>query len=369
MSIKDYFAFTRGEKRGAVVLLLLIAILIAAQFFTSIFNTNKQTDFSEFENAINQFEKELKEKSKYKSQKLSIKLFEFNPNTISDSEWQKLGFKDWQIKTINNYKAKGGNWKTKSDVAKIYGLDSSHFEQLKPYILLPNNFDYKPPYSKSKERNLPITLFEFNPNTISKSQWKKLGFKDWQIKTIFNYKSKGGSWKTKNDVSKIYGLSEEHYQKLEPYILLPIEKGNSTKTSKKDYTKKVNINSANATELTSLKGIFSEKYALIIIKYRKSLGGFIKKEQLLEVWNMNKETYNGFLSQIEIGTKKPKQININNASLDDLKIHPYIDWSTANAIIKYRKANGKYKSIEDIKKIHLISNELYRKIAPYLKIK
>lgn len=368
MGIKDYFAFTRGEKRGAVVLLLIIAILIAAQFFTDIFNTNTQTDFSEFEDAINQFEKELKEKDNSKVQNLSIELFEFNPNTISDSEWKRLGFKDWQVKTINNYKAKGGNWKTKNDVAKIYGLDSSHYEQLKPYILLPDNFEYKSS-TNFKEKNLPITLFDFNPNTISKSQWKKLGFKDWQIKTIFNYKAKGGNWKTKSDVAKIYSLSESHYQKLEPYILLPVKKENSTKKAQKDYSKKVDINTADANELTNLKGIYSEKYAAIIIKHRDKIGGFSSKEQLKDVWNMSIETYNGFINQVVIGKYEPIKININTSSAAQLQSHPYIDWKTANAIIKYRKANGKYKSVEDVKKIHLISNKVYRKIAPYLKTK
>lgn len=368
MGIKDYFAFTRGEKRGAVVLLLIIFILIALQFFTDVFKNSEQTDFSEFEQEINAFEKKLKEQNHSPEKNLSIQLFEFNPNTISDNEWEKLGLKNWQIKTINKYKAKGGNWRTKNDVAKIYGLDSSHFEQLKPYILLPDAFEYKAS-KNSKEKELPITLFEFNPNTIPKSQWKKLGFKDWQIKTIFNYKSKGGSWKTKNDVSKIYGLSPEHYQKLEPYIILPLEKEKTSNKPQKDYSKKVDINTADTKELTNLKGIYSEKYAAIIIKYRDKLGGFTSKEQLKDVWNMNIETYNGFINQVVIGKYEPIKININTSSASQLQSHPYIDWKTANAIYKYRKANGEYKSVDDIKKIHLISSEVYRKIVPYLKTK
>ncbi|MDF1672217.1 MAG: helix-hairpin-helix domain-containing protein [Vicingaceae bacterium] len=368
MSIKDYFAFTRGEKRGAVVLLLLITLLIVAQFFTNTFTSTKQTDFSEFEEEINAFEKLLKEKDNFGNKSLSIELFEFNPNFISNNEWKRLGFKDWQIKTINKYKSKGGNWKTKSDVAKIYGLDNSHFEQLKPYILLPDVLEYKSS-KHSKEESPAITLFEFNPNIISKSEWKKLGFKDWQIKTIFNYKAKGGSWKIKSDVSKIYGLSPNHYKKLIPYILLPVEKEKQTKKAQKDYSKKVDINTADAKELTNLKGIYSEKYAAIIIKHRDKLGGFSSKEQLKDVWNMSIETYNGFINQVIIGKYEPIKININTSSASQLQSHPYIDWKTANAITKYRKANGKYKSVDDVKKIHLISSEVYRKIAPYLKIK
>ena len=368
MSIKDYFSFTRGEKRGTIVLLLIIVLLIAANFSIDLLKSTTQTDFSEFESAINEFEKEINaEKESAQNKTLSIELFEFNPNTISNEEWKKLGFKDWQIKIINNYKAKGGNWKTKNDVAKIYGLSEKHFEQLKPFILLPDNFEKK----KYDTKKLPTkaTYFKFDPNTISKAQWKKLGFKDWQIKTIFNYKSKGGSWRSKADVKKIYGLDEVDYNKLEPYILLPdIAQKKQYQSTKKDYTQKVNINTADAKEFTNLKGIFSEKYASIIVKHRNSLGGFIKKEQLLEVWNMKEETYNDFISQVILGNTNPKQININIATTDQLKKHPYIDWKTANAIFKYRKANGNFKKVEDLKKIHLINNETYRKIKPYLTI-
>ena len=79
----------------------IIILLIIGIQFADYFNVNKITDFSEFENAINQFEKE--QNSKLKSEKTPVKvaLFNFNPNTISDSEWVKLGFKEWQIKTIN----------------------------------------------------------------------------------------------------------------------------------------------------------------------------------------------------------------------------------------------------------------------------
>jgi len=365
MSIKDYFSFTQGEKRGVVILLLIIITLILFNFSLEYFIVKKQTDFSEFENAINKFEKELSKKNKLaNSPEFFFEFFKFNPNTISDEGWKKLGFKDWQIKTINNYKAKGGKWKTKTDVSKIYGLEESHFQQLKPFILLPEKLESK---TYKKKEKIKIDYFNFDPNIITKTEWKRLGFKDWQIKTIFNYKSKGGSWKTKADVKEIYGLDENNYYKLKPYILLPeYSKKEDSKT--KDYTNKININTADAKELTKLKGIYSEKYAKIIIKYRTSLGGFIKKEQLKEVWNLKEETFNGLKEQIIINLQNIKKININNTTIEKLKSHPYIDWKIANAIVKYKKANGNYTNIEELKKIHLINNKTYLKITPYLTI-
>ena len=376
MNIKDYFAFTKGEKRGVIVLLFIIVILSVGIQFIKFFKITEFTDFSRFDAEIAIFEKErtqqLKEDSLSKIKKndavLPTEFFEFNPNEIDDSNWLKLGFAAWQVKTINNYKAKGGEFRIKSDVSRIFGITDTLYQLLSPYILLPDEKENK--FNDSAKKNISkITYFNFDPNTISKEQWGNLGFKDWQIKTIFNYKEKGGSWKTKADVKKIYGLAEVDYNKLEPYILLPNEISKpETSVTKKDYTKKVNINTANAKELTNLKGINSEKYAEIIIKYRSELGGFVKKEQLKEVWNLKIETYNEFVNQIELGNTFPQQLNINKATVEELKIHPYIGWNIAKSIIAYRKSHGIYKDVSDIKQIHLITDEIYSKIVPYLTV-
>ncbi len=377
MDIKDYFAFTKGEKRGVVVLLSIIVLITVGIQFIKFFRITEFTDFSKFDAEISVFEKErnkqLKEDSLSKLTKnnfiLPTELFEFNPNEIEDSSWLKLGFAAWQIKTINNYKTKGGEFRIKSDVGKIYGVSDTLYQLLYPYILLPevkeNKFD-----NTFKKEATKITYFNFDPNSISKEQWEQLGFKEWQIKIIFNYKEKGGKWKTKADVKKIYGLAETDYYKLEPFILLPNEISKSeTSATKKDYTKKVNINTANAKELTNLKGINSEKYAEIIVKYRVELGGFVKKEQLKEVWNLKIETYNEFVNQLELGVVLPQQLNLNKATAEELKVHPYIDWNIAKAIIAYKKSHGNFKNVEDIKQIHLITDEIYSKIAPYLTVK
>ena len=361
MNIKDYFAFTKGEKRGSFVLLLIISLLIIANLSIGYFAPKTQTDFSEFKTAIDSFEREISNK---KNTTETLTLFNFNPNSCSDEDLKKLGFANWQIKSINKYKAKGGKWKTKNDVKKIYGLSQDHFHQLEPYIQLPN----KTNTNSSKKKKEVIRYFNFDPNTATESEWKKLGFKDWQIETIFNYKNKGGNWKTKSDVQKIYGLSENDFQKLKTYILLPEKKESKESFVKKDYTIMVDINKSTTKELTQLKGIHSEKYAAIIIKYRNKLGGFVRKEQLKEVWNMTSETYNNFEKQLDLGNSSPTQININAATIEELKTHPYIGWKIANTIVKYRKMHGNYSTLEDLKKIHLITAENYPKIVPYLKI-
>jgi competence ComEA-like helix-hairpin-helix protein len=63
-----------------------------------------------------------------------------------------------------------------------------------------------------------------------------------------------------------------------------------------------------------------------------------------------------------------KKININIATFDELKTHPYIKYSLANPIIAYRNEHGSFSKIEDIKKVMAVTDEIYKKIAPYLSI-
>ncbi len=68
-------------------------------------------------------------------------------------------------------------------------------------------------YTKSKGE-----LFYFDPNTLSAEGWKRLGLRDKTIGTIQNYLSKGGKFRKPEDVSKIYGLFPNEYERIAPYI-------------------------------------------------------------------------------------------------------------------------------------------------------
>jgi competence ComEA-like helix-hairpin-helix protein len=63
-----------------------------------------------------------------------------------------------------------------------------------------------------------------------------------------------------------------------------------------------------------------------------------------------------------------KRININNASVDEMKSHPYIKYNLANAIFQYRNQHGNFSSVESLKKIMIVTEEVFTKVAPYLTV-
>jgi len=215
-------------------------------------------------------------------------------------------------------------------------------------------------------------LFNFNPNNLAVSDWQKLGLSEKQIKVIKNFESKGGKFYRKEDLKKIYSIKADDYAKLEPFIIIP-ENANAYKINfrsaeiKKDIQplKLIDINTADSVQFESLNGI-GPAFASRIIKYRSRLGGFYQKEQLKEVYGLDSIVYQKVISQLTLDPTAINQIPINTVMFDDLKTHPYLSYKQVNAIIQYRKQHGNFKSINDMKAILILNENVLRKIEPYL---
>ncbi len=303
---KEHFSFTRSQKNGILLLIIIVFVLVSVNFLFIYFNkSNKDFKFEDFKQEIDLF--------------------------LSENQ-----------SIINN---------------KIEKVDFNNVE-------------------KSIE-NKAITPFNFNPNNLPENKWAELGLSAKQIKVIKNFESKGGKFRKKEDLKRMYCISENEYRILEPYIVIPVD-SLLKKTEKIVFTKNENvkstkncgnidINTADTLLLQTLKGIgsgFSRK----IVKYREKLGGFSKKEQLLEVWGMDNERYKAIENCITLGNYNVIKINLNTASVSVLNKHPYIDMNIAKALIAYRNTHGKFKTISEIKNCVLVHEQLYSKIEPYLSV-
>ena len=62
-----------------------------------------------------------------------------------------------------------------------------------------------------------------------------------------------------------------------------------------------------------------------------------------------------------------KNIDINKADKETLTQIPGVGPKTADSILKYRKANGKFKSVNDLTKVKGIGDKSLAKMKPFLK--
>ena len=216
-------------------------------------------------------------------------------------------------------------------------------------------------------------LFQFDPNTLSPEGWRRLGLNEKTIATISNYRNKGGKFYKPGDLNKIWGLPKGFFDRVENYITISTT-GNNQKeefTPNKYETKEkkswnIEINTADTSALIELPGIGS-KLALRIINFRDKLGGFYSPEQIRETYGLADSTFEKIKSYLHVNVPV-KKINVNAATKDELKLHPYIKWNLANAIIEYRTQHGDYKSIEQLKNILIMDEATLNKLSHYLSI-
>lgn len=234
--------------------------------------------------------------------------------------------------------------------------------------------DWENPYQTSDNKNaIEGILFEFDPNTLDAAGWKKLGLRDKTVATIMNYRSKGGRFKTAEDIRKIWGLQKEEADRIIPYAIVQNNKASvfnqdqQAKQSIKNIAQVVDINTATVDQLKSLPGmVYPLQYR--IITFRDKLGGFIHTHQIRETYGMTDSIYDAIKPFLAVQTTEIRKININTATEYDLNLHPYIDKTTAKAIVVYRTQHGKYNSVADIKKIVFIKDDVFNKMEPYLTV-
>lgn len=235
--------------------------------------------------------------------------------------------------------------------------------------------------------------FPFDPNTIDREGWRTLGLTDKQVDGIERYMSKGGHFRAKKDLGRMYSIKPEQFERLKPFIQLPDsipEKGGGARNyeersfaSKKEmlmeerptYTyerpvfRKVEVNTADTVTLVALPGI-GPAFARGIVKYRDMLGGFYSLDQLAEVYVL-KDKPDAVLKLKELlllDTLMVRRIPINTCTVEELAAHPYARWKIAKPLIAYRAQHGLFKQVEDIKGCALIDAEVFRKLAPYLSV-
>ena len=210
------------------------------------------------------------------------------------------------------------------------------------------------------------SLFRFNPNTLNDDGWLALGLSQGKLKVLRNYQESGGYFKQKEDLQRCYAFGDAFYNTIKEYVSIPKPKTTEPITQKPiTLTQIIELNQADSLVLISIKGI-GPFYAKQILKYSNELGGFYSYNQFSEIWGLEKLDIEKFKQQTILDTLYIRKINVNAIELEQLKMHPYLNYKQAKMIVNYRKQHGDFKEIKDIQKIRPISPEIFRKIAPYL---
>ena len=302
---RDYFAFTRSETKGVIILLVLIILFLFAlpvyqHFYRKHYSPeNYGQDQALLDSVMVQIEQKFQIRENNEARKVSSTIaviHSFDPNVTDANTLTALGFRPWIAERIINYRKAGGKFEKKDDLLQIYGISEETYQKVYHYIDLPEN--------------APV------------------------ITTV------------------------NHFSK-------PVEEKIVEKNSEEA---KININMADTIQLKRLPGI-GAVLAARIIKYRDLLGGFVDTAQFAEIYGLSPEVVANLQTQSVItNVEIVQKINLNTADVKILAAHPYISFKVAKAIVKHRENFGAYSKIEDVKEVYLVDEDLFAKIGRYLVI-
>lgn len=214
-----------------------------------------------------------------------------------------------------------------------------------------------------------FNMYKFNPNHLNEEMAKDFQIPKKTYHNINKYLLKGGHFRTKTDLLKIYGLSNEIYSRLEPFMEIPpvVHRQSFNDWNEQPSDKRINLNEVNAWGLIRGTGM-DTVLAFRIIKYRNSLGGFVKLEQLKEVFGVNDSLYS-VLSQKLLPEGKIRRINLNASTFSELSKHPYIKSSRAKLIISYLSQHRNCENFDFLKSSYRKDTHHYRLLPYYLEIR
>lgn len=268
------------------------------------------------------------------------------------------------------------------------------------------------PTSFSRKAQLPEVetadgkhLFPFDPNTATAEELQQLGLAPFQVRNIIKYRSKGGVYRSPMDFARLYGLTRKQYRALEPYITIGDDyepastlasvqayiaqkeadkqaahaayeaykaqntykpnKGNDRDTLRYPLKLKagehINLVTADTTQLKKIPGIGSG-WARAILNYGKRLGGYVAVGQLQEIEGFPEET----LPYFSIANPQTEKINLNTATLAQLRKHPYVNFYQAKAICDYRRLKGKLTNLLQLHLLKDFTPEAIERLRPYV---
>lgn len=236
---------------------------------------------------------------------------------------------------------------------------------------------------KLTERRYPawkkreVVLAPFDPNVADSGALLRLGLPPFLVHHILKYRRAGGVFREPGDLSRMYGLADSTYRRLEPYIVIGeasqpkrdtaqwlrerLAKRDSVPVFKYPEGTRIDLNRADTTELKKIPGIGSG-IARMIVAYRNRLGGFYAVDQLQEIEYADSSLLKWFV----VSTDSIRRIPVNQAGIDRLRNHPYLNFYQAKIIVEYRRKRGKLKNLSQLSLYEEFTQKDLQRLSPYL---
>lgn len=219
--------------------------------------------------------------------------------------------------------------------------------------------------------------FEFDPNQADSATLVRLGLLPWQASNALKYRRKGGRWRSPDDFARLYGLSEETFRRLRPFIRIESAEARPARTERpparrdslaRRYPEKfaagttVDLNRADTNTLRRIPGI-GPYYARAIRRHGERLGGYVAVGQVLEIEGLPEDIEKWFTLDSAVTVRK---LRINHDTFRQLLRHPYLNYEQVRAVFDYRQKYGPLQGWEQLLFLPAFNETDKERLMPYL---
>lgn len=229
---------------------------------------------------------------------------------------------------------------------------------------------------RQEEVRMPVQSFPFNPNTADSMTLLRVGLKPWQVKNLMAYRRAGGRWKDADDFKRLYGLSDEEFQRLRPYVQIPpavkevyfTEHDRARQDSlhhlrpeKFTQLTVLDLNTVDTLTLRKIPGI-GVGYSRSIVSYRERLGGFVGVAQLKDIEGLPARIEEWFSVEEQVAVRT---ISINKSDFKTLVRHPYLSYEQVKVITTHIRKYGSLRSWKDLQLYPEFTPQDFERLTPY----
>lgn len=217
--------------------------------------------------------------------------------------------------------------------------------------------------------------FYINPNLVSEDTIQLLGLSDYSVQDWKTKQEKGFVFRDEIDVLRIKGLTKKQFFLLEKHLTFSGEKRMFFPKSYPSYKKEnYNVSSQEKAEVLlqfELNEITSEELARLqirpfiadrLLKFREKLGGFVRLDQLKDVYGIS-DTELKILQKQPLNKEKIRFIDVRKGAFKEILKHPYLDFEHVKIVVKYRDTTKSYQKSVLLK---ILPDSVSTKVSAYL---
>ena len=295
--IRNIFGFSGNEINGFLVLIPLMLVLVFSEPLYRAWIAGRERSYPEDSWKLDSLVAVLGSRPLQSSEVSAagqISHFSFDPNTAKVEDLLQLGFSPTSANRIAAYRRNGGVFRVKSDLMKIYGLDSTLYKQLYDYITLPTRRLVQPNPAKAQSRpeSFRVRRMErnFDLNTADTSLLKTVyGIGPTLAARIVKFRDGLGGFVSARQLNEVYGLDSTVVTRLLDRGF--IETG--------FIPKQINLNTATETEL-SRHPYARFNMARVIVNYRFQHGDFTDASDIKKLSALKPEEVERLLPYLKV---------------------------------------------------------------------